>query len=204
MDHAETIHYQLGLPEGLELEAARLYDEAFGRKLAMAVRSADARVRILAESIVRDRAMVALDGGRIVGLAGFHDDRRHFTGAGSFGTLSRHVGWAKALWAALVFALLEREPEPGELLMDGIAVDASARGQGVGTALLERLYAYAALRGYERIRLEVIDTNPGARRLYERVGFEAVETSHYPILKRAMGFSAVTTMVRPVEPATVS
>jgi hypothetical protein len=42
----------------------------------------------------------------------------------------------------------------------------------------------------------VVDTNPRARKLYEREGYVAVRTEATPYLRRMMGFGAVTTMER--------
>jgi GNAT superfamily N-acetyltransferase len=47
------------------------------------------------------------------------------------------------------------------------------RGRGIGTALLERLFDEARTRSVAAISLSVEDGNR-ARRLYERIGFEAV------------------------------
>ena len=47
----------------------------------------------------------------------------------------------------------------------------AARGQGVGTALLKAIIAEGRRRGYAEVRLDVIDTNPRATALYERIGF---------------------------------
>jgi ribosomal protein S18 acetylase RimI-like enzyme len=80
--------------------------------------------------------------------------------------------------------------------MDGIVVHPSARGQGIGTQLLEALFQYAREHGFARVRLDVVDTNPRARQLYERQGFVAVKTRQYPFLRRVLGFAAVTTMIK--------
>lgn len=70
-------------------------------------------------------------------------------------------------------ALLERDLAEDTLLMDGICVDSSARGLGIGTALLEAIKAEAKTRNLAQVRLDVIDINPRARALYEREGFVA-------------------------------
>lgn len=46
------------------------------------------------------------------------------------------------------------------------------RRAGVAIALIERIIAWARAAGYQRLRLEVADTNEAAVRLYERMGFE--------------------------------
>nr|WP_284454934.1 GNAT family N-acetyltransferase [Actinomadura madurae] len=95
--------------------------------------------------------------------------------------------------------MFERHPEPGQLVMDGIAVDAGIRGRGVGSLLIEEVAAVAAEQDCREIRLDVIDTNPRARALYGRRDFTAVRTERTPYLRGLLGFGAVTTMRRPVE-----
>jgi ribosomal protein S18 acetylase RimI-like enzyme len=54
----------------------------------------------------------------------------------------------------------------------GLAVEPSAQGGGIGSALMDALVDEARRRGGLRMTLRVLATNPGARRLYERLGFE--------------------------------
>jgi ribosomal protein S18 acetylase RimI-like enzyme len=53
----------------------------------------------------------------------------------------------------------------------GLAVDASARGRGVATALLAAAERYASDRGARKLSLRVLGTNAPAIRVYERAGF---------------------------------
>jgi ribosomal protein S18 acetylase RimI-like enzyme len=78
--------------------------------------------------------------------------------------------------------------------MDGIFVSASARGQGVGTMLLDAVRVKAIDFGLARIRLDVIDSNPRARALYERQGFVALETSETGLFRHVFGFRSSTRM----------
>ena len=84
--------------------------------------------------------------------------------------------------------------------MDGIAVRADQRGQGIGTRLLCGIFDFASTQHFQSIRLDVVDTNPRARQLYERVGFVPTQTHAYPFLHRIVGFSRVTTMVKMLSP----
>ena len=79
--------------------------------------------------------------------------------------------------------------------MDGICVDAAARGQGVGTRLLNAVKSEAAKRDLGHVRLDVIDTNPKARALYERQGFVAQGTQDIGPLRHVFGFRRATQMV---------
>ena len=46
------------------------------------------------------------------------------------------------------------------------------RGGGLGSALIRRATDWARHEGLEMIRLDVLDSNPRAKALYERLGFE--------------------------------
>ena len=64
------------------------------------------------------------------------------------------------------------EERGAELYVAGLAVAPEAQGRGLGTAVLQGLLARAAARRVP-VTLQVLKTNPGARRLYERLGFRA-------------------------------
>ena len=55
-----------------------------------------------------------------------------------------------------------------------VAVTASARKKGVGSALIDALIVYAKEHGISLIALEVRESNLAAKRLYEKKGFSAV------------------------------
>ncbi|MER6612144.1 GNAT family N-acetyltransferase [Streptomyces xantholiticus] len=187
-----------GVPAGAERQAAELYWGAFGRKLGPALNPPDKAVPFIAAHLNTDRAVCALLDGQLVGLAGYQLGGWALTG-GSASAVLRTYGHLRGLHRLLLLALFERHPTPGQLVMDGIAVDPDIRGRGVGSLLIEEVAAVAAEQACREIRLDVIDTNPRARALYERRGFTAVRTEHTPYLGRLLGFSAVTTMHRPVE-----
>jgi RimJ/RimL family protein N-acetyltransferase len=55
--------------------------------------------------------------------------------------------------------------------IQGLAVDAWARGRGVGLGLLEAACAETRRQGAHRLTLRVLGHNEPARRLYEKAGF---------------------------------
>jgi ribosomal-protein-alanine N-acetyltransferase len=63
-----------------------------------------------------------------------------------------------------------------ELMINDLAVDASVRRKGVGSALLRHLIDGARVRGCRRATLEVRPGNAPARALYEAFGFDVVGT----------------------------
>jgi ribosomal protein S18 acetylase RimI-like enzyme len=188
-----------GVPAGAERRAAELYWEAFGRKLGPALNPPDKAVPFIAAHLNADRAVCALLDGQLVGLAGYQLGGRALTG-GSASAVLRTYGHLRGLHRLLLLALFERRPARGQLVMDGIAVDPDIRGRGVGSLLIKEVAAVAAEHDCRDIRLDVIDTNPRARALYERLGFTAVRTEHTPYLRGLLGFGALTTMRRRVGP----
>ena len=194
---AGQVTVRRGIPAGAEQRAAELYWDAFGRKLGPALNPPEKAVPFIADHLNADRAVCALLDGQLVGLAGYQLGDSALTG-GSAGALLRTYGRLRGLHRLLLLALFERRPAPGQLVMDGIAVAPGVRGRGVGSLLIEEVAAVAAEQDCGEIRLDVIDTNPRARALYERRGFEAVRTEQTPYLRGLLGFGAVTTMHRPV------
>lgn len=57
-------------------------------------------------------------------------------------------------------------------MVQGLAVDPSYQGRGVGRALVEAAITEATARGAARLTLRVLGPNVTARRLYEACGFE--------------------------------
>ena len=67
-----------------------------------------------------------------------------------------------------------------EIHINNVAILPALRGQGIGTALMNRVFEEAKRLGARRATLEVRASNDGARRLYERLGFDVAGTRrHY-------------------------
>ena len=62
-----------------------------------------------------------------------------------------------------------------EAWIGGVGVITSARRTGVGEALMRAAHEEARARGVERVWLEVIDSNGGARALYEKLGYATTQ-----------------------------
>jgi len=197
-DHT-TVEFVHGIPEAMRSSAAALYEDAFGPKFAVAIPSGEQRAALLADSLNLTFAFGAIANDQLVGLAGYKTRDGSFTDGMTYNALLKHAGLVRGNWAALVFSFYERSLTPNQLLMDGIVVDVSMRGQGIGTRLLNALTKFAQSSGYGTVRLDVIDTNPNARRMYERNGFRATRTERFGYLRWLLGFGASTTLVREVK-----
>ena len=68
----------------------------------------------------------------------------------------------------------------------GIELHRDFRGTGLGTALIQHALTWGRDHGIEMVRLGVLDSNPRARALYERLGFRS--TGYIPgFVKRPDG-----------------
>jgi ribosomal protein S18 acetylase RimI-like enzyme len=65
---------------------------------------------------------------------------------------------------------------PGTAHVPQVAVASEFQSGGLGTLLLDLAFREAARRGYREVSLTVTDQNQGARRLYERLGFQVFRT----------------------------
>ena len=75
----------------------------------------------------------------------------------------------------------------GDAWIGGVGVVASARRTGLGEALMLAVHDEARSRGVERVWLEVIDSNVGARALYEKLGYEPTQDVEVWTLPAAEG-----------------
>ncbi len=190
----KNINTQRGFPDELRTSAAELYDAAFGAKLSIAIPNPISRKAILKEGLSPEFSFVAIHDGKMVGIAGFKTEKGSLTGGISFRLLKGILGYCGAIRAIFVFAMFKRNQAADQLIMDGIGVSPKMRGSGIGTTLLHRLIKYAKKDGYRSVRLDVIDTNPAARRLYERLGFVPIKTDQFAALRWLLGFGAATQM----------
>lgn len=194
----EALTISQGLADRHRDQAALLYMEAFRPLLQPLLGDGPRALDLLARSMNPTHAIVATRGGQLAGLAGIQDGAGNLLDIG-LSAMIRSYGLAGGGLRYLGMALLlSRSRQPGTLLMDGIAVAPELRGQGIGTQLLQAVCEHAREGGYRDVRLDVLDSNPRARALYERRGFVAVRERSYPFLQRFFGFSAVTEMRRPL------
>ncbi len=177
---------------------AQMYWQAFGSKLGRVMGPDDRAIAFLCEMLDPTHAICARDEkGMLLGVVGFKTFESALVG-GTWNDMLRHYGWFGAIWRAVLLSLLERDVENERFLMDGIFVRDIARGQGVGTMLLDAVTAEARDRGYKEVRLDVIDSNPRARALYERLGFIALPAQKLGLLRHVFGFKTATPMIRQV------
>ncbi|WP_367648075.1 GNAT family N-acetyltransferase [Ruegeria arenilitoris] len=189
-----TVRIERGFAEAERPKAAALFWQAFAAKLHK-VMGPDKKGLVFIEHAINPQfALVARDSSnQMLGLAGFKTMDGGLV-EGSLSDMAKIYGWFGATWRGLLLSVLERDLQPGVSQMDGIFVAAEARGQGVGTALLSAIKDEARKSGMAEVQLDVIDTNPRAKALYEREGFRVVSKEKTGPFRYLFGFSSATRM----------
>jgi ribosomal protein S18 acetylase RimI-like enzyme len=177
------------VPEEYREKAVLLFEQAFGEKISVAVNNKEQRLDLFSRSFDLNFALAAISDGQLVGIAGFSIDGKSLTSKLEYADLIKTLGIVKGNWAALILSMFKRNANPNQLLMDGISVYENFRGQGIGKKLLNALISFAKESGFKSIRLDVINTNPRAKKLYEKSRFYEIKNDKYPYLKWLLGFS---------------
>jgi GNAT superfamily N-acetyltransferase len=185
------------LLEHLRTDAAAIYYEAFRRKLGPLL-GAEAKAKAaLAADFDLTCVIAALEGDKLLGIAALQHSGKSFTNL-RFGTMRRHYGFFEGSFRLALMTVFENYNRHSGLYIEAIAVAPDARGKGIGTLLLNTVTEYAREKGYSHLTLEVVNTNPDARRLYEREGFKVVKTSEYGMFTQGLGFTGSVEMMKPV------
>jgi ribosomal protein S18 acetylase RimI-like enzyme len=71
------------------------------------------------------------------------------------------------------------EHREGSVWLEAAAVARPFQRRGIGTSLVRAVESLAAEQGYRSVELGVEDSNPDARRLYERLGYRSVARNDF-------------------------
>lgn len=94
----------------------------------------------------------------------------------SFFYLVKKYGLGNVIKLRFAMILLSDATNKGEYYIEHIAVSERARGHGIGTKLLEKVFDEAnRLDEINKVTLYVAGTNQGAVKLYERIGFKTIK-----------------------------
>ncbi|WP_053351701.1 GNAT family N-acetyltransferase [Leucobacter musarum] len=188
-----------GFDESERAAVAGLYAEAFAGKLRAAFATRDRLDSTVAQALQPDRVLVARDRvtREVLGVCGWVHEHRGALRIDRAG-LRRHLPRAAALRAWAVLAPLARSGSDQRLVLDGICVVPRHRGRGVGSALLAAASQLASELGLTAVQLSVVDANPGAERLYRRLGFTPTDRGSMGVLAWLYGFERFTTLRRAV------
>ena len=167
-----SVHRLRDLPDVPRLDVARLFVEAYQHDLPFC-KTPQARERwagALASAFVPEQVYVAVDGGEVLGMAACsHGAERALRPRAA--DLRRHLGPVRGtvLHAVMAPMFAKKLPWPETTAyIEAVATAERARGRGIASAVLAHLHALP----FEAFMLDVGDANTGAKRLYERLGYQ--------------------------------
>ncbi|WP_238655700.1 GNAT family N-acetyltransferase [Paenibacillus piscarius] len=187
------------LNEEQKREVARLYYQAFTLKFSgiwIFSRKEQDIVEVLSRCLRYDNALYAVYEGKVVGFAGMETGDGFFM-ALSYRSLRQTFGVLGGAWRYAAYGfyrLLNGDTPSNTVHIDPLVVSAEARGLGVGTRLLEAVFAWSKEADRGKVMLEVVDTNPLAKKLYERVGFRTFKVQNTRLFSAQAGFHKVLHM----------
>ena len=159
--------------QGLQAEhretLIQLFCDTFPEIIIPVFGSVEQCARLLERSLADDRILTAISDNQLVGFACLNYSGREWFDP-SLRQLLGVMQWGIFRVLAIGIILFKR-PKPDVLHLDTLVVHSAARGQGVGTQLLQSVETLAQSEGKRLITLEVEDINPRAKKLYESFGF---------------------------------
>jgi ribosomal protein S18 acetylase RimI-like enzyme len=187
-------------------QAVNVYYLAFAQKmhhLEFFPRSVEQAQRVLGQVFLPESGFFALYQGEVVGVVGMR--RRHhgrflnFTWPILRAEFGLWGGAWRSAWQSITH--FRRPAHDDEIRIEGVAVAERLRGQGVGSLLMNAVCDHARSHGCRTIVLEVVNTNPRAQELYERLGFVITKTEQYGAITARAGFTGATYMRKTLEPS---
>jgi ribosomal protein S18 acetylase RimI-like enzyme len=164
------IEYSEQLPNQFRASAVRLYLDAFQEKL-IPILGNDSRAQdVLEKNLDITQCLAAICDQKLVGILAIQNNKGSFLNP-TLRTMIKVYGIRGGFFRMCALALMHHSTAPDELYVDGIAVVAEMRGNGIGSRLLHMVESIALKKAIRTISLEVLDTNPRAEALYRRIGF---------------------------------
>lgn len=177
-----------------------IYSEAFESKYLYLLKDKDSIRRILQSSIKSEYAICALsDDNKLMGVLSYSEKGNALFNF-SLSTFCKEFGLFDGVYKLfLMWFIFDRKARADELYIDHIVVDSRYRSLGVGKLLLNEVEDLARFKSYNFVGLDVIDENPRALVLYQKIGFAIKEHKEVPLwISNKIGVTGVTSMLKKV------
>lgn len=196
MNHLDChIEIKLGIPEELRHQAAIICCEGFLSQIEWLFGSKQKAIAVVEHSFNGELGLTAQVQGQLVGFVGLRYENRPFLQFDRSHCI-RELGLLRGLLAFLILNNISpAKPLSDEVYIAVLVVDASMRGKGIGSLLMQAAFEIAQQDQCTAVVLDVANTNPDARRLYKRLGFKVVRSIEFKYLPKWIS-SGATVMRR--------
>jgi ribosomal protein S18 acetylase RimI-like enzyme len=174
-------------------QALEIFYYSFEQKIRPLIQPKEKAIRLYSLAINQNRVYYALKNKKAVGIIGLQYDNIDFISYG-FNIIRKHFSFFRSLYLYLMLNFMKMKLEEDAIRVDSIAVAHQCRGEGIGTMLIRKAIEIAKNRGYKEMTLEVVNTNPRAKKLYEFMGFKQKKHIKFYFLTRSFGYSSAYLM----------
>ncbi|MGL5749025.1 MAG: GNAT family N-acetyltransferase, partial [Paraclostridium sp.] len=115
--------------------------------------------------------------------------------------LRPYYGMFGSTWRG-IFNKLENKSnslKDNEIYIDLIVVDENSRGKGIASMLIDNINKFSIENNFDKILLDVVDTNEGAIKLYGKLGYNTMKTMDFKGFTDFMGYRKVMYMYKDIE-----
>ncbi|MEA3423512.1 MAG: GNAT family N-acetyltransferase [Bacillota bacterium] len=168
-----------------------LYD-SFSRKLNIIIDDKMKACNIIKKSINSNMGFYALDDNdEVIGVLGTVTNVDRFNKL-KFKSILKEYSFLKTLIKYIPLKIESMKiVKKNEVYINLFAVKKGYRGRGIGSELLNTITSHFKETGYKYLRLTVINTNTGAKKMYEKHGFSLERETKYGFLTKKAGFTSV-------------
>lgn len=192
----EKINITNSIHEVQKIEVAKMYYHAFIKKFSslwLFAKNEAQAVTVLRQSLRYENGLYVLSNNRVLGFVGLEKGDSFFAPL-KYSAFLEAFGFLSATWRYVaygIYRLFHGDIKNDAVHIDPIVVSSDARGMGIGTKLFEAAFELTKRLNRKKVILEVVDTNPKAKKLYERLGFQVVKEENTALLTKNAGFEKV-------------
>jgi len=174
-------------------EVAKLYYKAFTKKftyLWFFTKNERKAINVLIHSLQYEYAFYAVHEDKILGFIGLNKKKEIFFPS-RYKAFLKSFRLLNATWRYLghvIYRLTKDRLDNETMYIDPIVVSSEARGKGIGTKLMNATFELTKQLNLKCLSLDVVDTNPQAKSLYEKLGFQVVKEVNTKIITKKAGF----------------
>lgn len=142
----------------------------------------------------------AVSKGKIAGVLGvknINDSCVNYNKSNFIETFGYFNGYYKYLKNKLT-SFFESTPKEDETVIEMISVSSEFRSKGIGSFLINQIFTIEKKKKKYKILLEVVNTNPRAKSLYEKLGFQVKKKIYFGFLTCSSGFTSVEYMFKEI------
>lgn len=169
--------------------AVEIFQDAFASKFSPIIQDEQVECWLYQTMLNTQEGIYAFSqDGDLLGLLNYRPSSSNFS-LKSFYTIRKKLGFKRSIKLFLFILGGATEPTQNEMFLDFIAVSRNARSLGVGSRLLTEFEQIAAKKHVSTIALDVIETNPRAKQLYEQFGYSTSKTVSIKPLHKWLGLN---------------